>query len=168
MAHWSGRPTAPNVALVAAADGNGETATIDLVTLPAAVAVTRPVASDARTASADRPGSGGGFWTRARALAADAPGTLVLFVSLVALNLLDLVTTQMVLDRGGEEGNPIMAPVVDDLWLAGLMKAACLAVIWRLLHRSGRSRGMLGVVAAVDLWYVVVVGWNLKVLLHLS
>jgi hypothetical protein len=136
-------------------------ATVDRMGLPA-VAVVRPVAAGGRT------GAAGNFWARVRSVAADSPGMLGLFVALVALNLLDLVTTQMVLDRGGEEGNPIMAPIVDDLWLAGVMKAACLAVIWMLLHRSGRSRGMRAVVMVVDLWYVVVVAWNLKVLLHLS
>jgi hypothetical protein len=152
-------------------EGSSETATVDRVGLQAAVAVARPVpgaTAGSRSVTVDGTAAAAGFWPRVRAVAVDAPGTLGLFVGLVVLNLLDLVTTQLVLDRGGEEGNPIMAPVVDDLWLAGVLKAACLAVIWMLLHRSGRSRGMLAVVAAVDVWYVVVVAWNLKVLLHLS
>ncbi len=75
--------------------------------------------------------------------------TRSLFAGLVVLNLLDLVSTRLVLDRGGEEGNPVMAPVVHNIFAAAGIKALCLAMIWTLLLRSRCSPAMLTVVAAV-------------------
>lgn len=92
---------------------------------------------------------------------------LALFVVLVVLNLADLVTTRMVLDRGGAEGNPIMAPIIDNQPLVVGLKALCLAAVGVLIARSRRSPRMLAVVAAVDAWYVFVVGWNVTVLSQL-
>ena len=87
-----------------------------------------------------------------------------LFVGLVVLNLIDLTTTRLVLARGGEEGNPVMAPIIDNVFGAFAVKALCLALIGALIVRSRRSARMLLVLAAVDAWYVLVILWNLRVL----
>lgn len=87
-----------------------------------------------------------------------------LFVGLVVLNLIDLVTTRLVLDRGGEEGNPVMAPIIDNAFGALGVKVLCLGLIGTLIARSRRSTRMLAALAAVDVWYVLVIGWNLRVL----
>lgn len=87
-----------------------------------------------------------------------------LYVGLVVLNLIDLVTTRLVLDRGGKEGNPVMAPIIHSAYGALVAKAACLGLIGALIVRSRRSPRMLVVLASVDVWYVLVVAWNLRVL----
>jgi hypothetical protein len=90
--------------------------------------------------------------------------TLLLVAALAALNLADLVTTRLVLDRGGAEGNPIMRPFVDGVWGAATLKVGCIVLIAVLAKRCLGSvrvrRGLVGVVA----WYAIVVAWNLVVL----
>lgn len=107
-------------------------------------------------------------WFRAPRQAARAAREHVvatgLFVGLVVLNMIDLTTTRLVLDRGGEEGNPVMAPIIDNVLGAFAVKALCLALIGALIVRSRRSARMLLVLAAVDAWYVLVIFWNLRVL----
>ena len=90
--------------------------------------------------------------------------TTGLFVGLVVLNLIDLVTTRLVLDRGGQECNPVMAPIIDYAFGALWVKALCLGLIGTLIARSRRSTRTLVALVAVDVWYVVVIGWNLRVL----
>jgi hypothetical protein len=87
-----------------------------------------------------------------------------LFIGLVVLNLIDLATTRLVLDRGGKEGNPVMAPMIANVFGALALKAVCLGLIGTLIIRSRRSPRMLAVLAAVDVWYVLVIAWNLRVL----
>jgi hypothetical protein len=90
--------------------------------------------------------------------------TLVLVAALAVLNAADLVTTRLVLDRGGGEGNPVMRPFVEGVWGAAALKFGCLALIAVLARRCLGSvrvrRGLVGVVA----WYAVVVVWNLVAL----
>jgi hypothetical protein len=150
MPHWSPREATPNVAAVAAGDQLLDPSDTGSPMAPAASAASvGPVRGHVRRAMQE-----------ARVAA-------TLFVSLVVLNALDLLTTRMVLDRGGEEGNPIMAPIVHNLAAATLIKALCLALIWALILRSQRSPRMLVVIGAVNVWYAIVIVWNLKVLLHL-
>jgi hypothetical protein len=89
---------------------------------------------------------------------------VVLVAVLVALNIADLVTTRLVIDRGGVEGNPLMRPFVEGVWGAAAIKLACLTLIAVLAARCLGSvrvrRGLL----LVDAWYVVVVAWNLAIL----
>ncbi len=87
-----------------------------------------------------------------------------LYLGLVVLNLIDLVTTRLVLDRGGREGNPVMQPIIHTPLGALAAKALCLGLIGLLIVRSRRSPRMLVVLASVDVWYVLVVLWNLQVL----
>lgn len=91
----------------------------------------------------------------------------LLVAVLTVLNLLDLVTTRLVLDRGGNEGNPLMEPVVTDFWGALALKAVFLAVIALLAVRCIRSTRAQLALLLVNSWYFVVVGWNAAVLLHL-
>jgi hypothetical protein len=90
--------------------------------------------------------------------------TVVLVAVLAVLNLADLVTTRMVLDRGGSEGNPVMRPFVDGMWGAALIKFACLALIATLAARCLGSVKVRRGLVLVDTWYLVVVAWNLAVL----
>lgn len=149
MAHWSCVGPTPKVAAVATGDQFLDPSDAGLSSPLRNLPLVGPVYGHAR-----------------RALR-EAPVAAALFVSLVALNVLDLVTTRMVLDRGGEEGNPVMAPVVHNLAAASLVKGLCLALIWVLILRSRRSPRMLAVIGAVNVWYAIVIAWNLKVLLHL-
>jgi hypothetical protein len=88
----------------------------------------------------------------------------VLVAVLSALNLADLVTTRLVLDRGGDEGNPVMRPFVEGMWGAALLKLTCLALIALLARRClGSQRVRWGLVLVVG-WYIAVVAWNVAVL----
>lgn len=91
----------------------------------------------------------------------------VLYLVLVALNAADLVTTRLVLDRGGTEANPLLEPVVASMVGAVAVKALCLAVIGSLLARCRPSARVVTVLVAVNVWYAFVVLWNVRVLAHL-
>jgi hypothetical protein len=86
---------------------------------------------------------------------------------LALLNLLDIVSTQVVLGRGGAEGNPLMEPLIHGLWGAIALKGACLLVIALLVARCGPSVRAWRALLAVNAWYAVVVGWNLSILLRI-
>jgi hypothetical protein len=88
----------------------------------------------------------------------------VLVAVLAVLNFADLVTTRMVLDRGGAEGNPVMRPFVEGVWAAAGIKLTCVALIAVLASRCVASARIRWGLALVDGWYAVVVVWNLAVL----
>ena len=86
----------------------------------------------------------------------------VLLAWLIGLNISDLITTRAVLLRGGVESNPVMSAIVDSTAHASFVKCLCLAIVVALASRTrfpGRVAWTLG---AVNLWYALVVGWNLK------
>jgi hypothetical protein len=83
---------------------------------------------------------------------------------LAILNLADLVTTRLVLDRGGAEGNPVMRPFVDQVWDAALLKCSCVVLIAALVSRCSTSLRVRVGLALVVAWYAVVVTWNVAVL----
>lgn len=87
-----------------------------------------------------------------------------LFVGLVVLNVLDLITTALVLDRGGEERNPFVQPLVENMWHVGLLKAAVLVIVATLLTRCEGSRIAELSLAGTTGWYLAVVCWNVAVL----
>jgi hypothetical protein len=89
------------------------------------------------------------------------PGVLVVFLGL--LNLADILTTKAVLDRGGSEGNPLMKPLVEDMWGAALVKLGLLIAIAFLVQRCPRSPRLLRGLTAVVVWYTAVVAWNVVV-----
>jgi hypothetical protein len=101
----------------------------------------------------------------ARALAPWTGRFVHLFGLLVGLNLADLVTTRLVLDRGGTEANPVLEPIIHSMEHASLLKALCLAIVGLLLVRTGRTVRVAAVLLAVNAWYTFVVLWNLRVLL---
>lgn len=90
------------------------------------------------------------------------------FGVLVGLNALDLVTTRLVLERGGGEANPVLEPIIANLLGAFLVKALCLALVGALLRRVRYSVRVTAVLVAVNAWYLLVVCWNVRVLAHLA
>ena len=86
----------------------------------------------------------------------------LMLAMLAALNALDLVTTRMVLDAGGTEGNPLMAPIIEHPVAPILVKTVAIVLIACLLRVCPpRSRvvdiGLLG----VTFGYMIVVSWNM-------
>lgn len=88
-----------------------------------------------------------------------------LFGVLVGLNAADLVTTRLVLARGGTEANPVLEPIIDSMVRASVLKALCLAIVGLLLVRAGRTTRVAAVLLLVNAWYTFVVLWNVRVLL---
>jgi hypothetical protein len=83
---------------------------------------------------------------------------------LIGLNISDLITTRAVLGLGGAEANPVMRGIVDNTAHVSLVKCLFLAIVVGLVLRTrfpGRVALTLG---AVNLWYAIVVGWNLTLL----
>ena len=87
-----------------------------------------------------------------------------LYVGLVVLNVLDLITTAVVLDRGGTERNPLVKPIVDGIWDVALVKGLVLALVAVLLTRCRDSRIADLALAGTAGWYLAVVMWNCVVL----
>lgn len=87
-----------------------------------------------------------------------------MYAGLVGLNLADVLTTAMVLDRGGSERNPFVQPLVDNMWQVAGLKAVVLVLIAALLSRCRGSRIAEFSVAATTGWYLAVVLWNIAVL----
>ncbi len=88
-----------------------------------------------------------------------------LFAALVVLNVADVVTTQVGLDRGAVERNPLMVDAVGSWGTAVVAKGLCLATAAGvLIYAPRRSRVLdVGVLVCVC-WYVGVVCWNLNVI----
>ena len=81
---------------------------------------------------------------------------LVLFSTLVVLNVFDVVTTKLMMNRGGTEMNPLLG---DDIVTIGLVKVAVLLAIWVLMRRVDKpwvTRFLFGTVVV----YAFVVGVN--------
>ncbi len=81
---------------------------------------------------------------------------------LAALNVLDLVSTRLVLAAGGEEGNPLMAPIIHHPYAPVLVKGAGLALVALALKACPpRSRVVDRALCAVTVLYLAIVTWNL-------
>ncbi len=91
-----------------------------------------------------------------------------LLAILGALNLLDLVTTRLVLDAGGTEANPIMAPIIHHPFAPALVKTGGFVLVAMVLKACPvRSRMVDRALVAVTGFYLAIVGWNLlNLLLH--
>ena len=86
----------------------------------------------------------------------------VLLVALALLNGLDLVTTRLVLDAGGAETNPLMAPIIHHPVAPILVKTTAIAFVAVLLRACPpRSRVVDGGLTGVTIGYALVVSWNL-------
>jgi hypothetical protein len=57
-----------------------------------------------------------------------------LLAILGALNLLDLVSTKLVLEAGGQEANPIMAPIIHHPFAPALVKTAGFVLVALVLN----------------------------------
>jgi hypothetical protein len=91
-----------------------------------------------------------------------------LLLILGGLNILDLVSTKLVLEAGGAEANPIMAPIIHHPVAPAVVKAAGFALVAQVLQacppRSVVVDRALAVVTGV---YTAVVAWNLiNLLVH--
>jgi len=80
-----------------------------------------------------------------------------LFWSLVALNVLDVLTTKLLLDRGGTEANPLLG---DDVITTGLVKAAVLLAVWSLMQRVDKP-WVDKVLYSIVIIYAIVIGINM-------
>jgi hypothetical protein len=83
---------------------------------------------------------------------------------LIGLNIADLITTRAVLSRGGMESNPLMQGVIDSTLQASMVKFACIVAVVALVLRTRFPHRVAWSLGAVNLWYALVVGWNLSVL----
>ena len=89
-----------------------------------------------------------------------------LLACLIGLNIGDLITTRAVLVHGGAESNPVMRGIVDSTMHASFVKSLCLIVVVALVVRTRLPGRVAWLLAAVNAWYLFVVGWNLTVLAH--
>ena len=86
-------------------------------------------------------------------------------VALVVLNAADLVTTRLVLDAGGQETNPLMAPIMDGRLVPILAKTmALLAVALCVAARPAKTRLVDWALVICTGWYGGVVFWNMIVI----
>jgi hypothetical protein len=85
---------------------------------------------------------------------------------LIGLNIADLITTRLVLDRGGTESNPLMQGIIESAAHVWLLKGGCLVAVVALVLRSRMPQRVALTLGAVNLWYALVVAWNLGVLVH--
>lgn len=90
-----------------------------------------------------------------------------LFIALVVLNVLDIITTVLVLDRGGVERNPFVEPIVHDIMAVSVLKAVVLGIVGFLLVRCRPSWRVDVALTAATGWYLAVVMWNTAVLIAL-
>ena len=81
----------------------------------------------------------------------------LLYLSLVVLNLLDVITTSMVIDRGGAERNPFVQPFVHDMMQVAALKGVVLVVVAALLTRCPGSRIAELALTGTAGWYLAVV-----------
>lgn len=89
-----------------------------------------------------------------------------LLAILGALNLLDLVTTKMVLNAGGAEANPIMAPIIHHPYAPALVKTAGFVAVALVLKACPpRSAIVDKALVFVTVLYTAIVSWNLVNLL---
>jgi hypothetical protein len=90
----------------------------------------------------------------------------VLLAWLIGLNISDLITTRAVLLNGGAESNPVMSAIVDSTAYTSFVKCLCLAIVVALALRSRFPVRVAWILGTVNLWYALVVGWNLTMLAH--
>jgi hypothetical protein len=79
-----------------------------------------------------------------------------------ALNLLDLVTTKLVLNAGGAEANPVMAPIIHHPFAPALVKTGGFLMVALVLRACPpRSAIVDRALLFVTLLYTAIVSWNL-------
>lgn len=91
----------------------------------------------------------------------------LLAATLMLLNLLDVLSTKIVLSLGGVERNPAMVAVMEHPTYPWLTKmAVCLGVAVLLFAAPKTSRIADRAVTAVVLFYVAVVSWNVQLIVN--
>lgn len=94
--------------------------------------------------------------------AADMQRRWYFVLALVVLNAADLGSTRLVLDAGGSETNPLMAPIIDGWLVPSLAKAmALLAVALCVAAKPSKSRIVDWALVGCTGWYGGVVIWNM-------
>ena len=89
-----------------------------------------------------------------------------LLAILGALNLLDLVSTKLVLNAGGTEANPVMAPIIHHPYAPALVKTAGFVAVALVLKACPpRSAIVDRALLFVTVLYTAIVSWNLVNLL---
>ena len=90
----------------------------------------------------------------------------IMAAALLSLNLLDVVTTKLILKAGGSEANPIMAPLVDHPYGAYALKFSMAVGVGVLLLKAPRTSRLAdrAVLAAIGI-YMLVIGWNTGLLI---
>lgn len=90
----------------------------------------------------------------------------VMAAALVSLNLLDVITTKLILRAGGSEANPIMQPFVSDPIAAFAIKLGMAVGVAVLLLRAPRTSRLAdrAVLLAIGA-YTAVIGWNTGLLI---
>jgi hypothetical protein len=89
----------------------------------------------------------------------------VLFALLLVLNLADVITTRIGLDRGAVEQNPVMSGFVDTLAGALLAKAVLMGIATAVLFMAARrGRRVNGVLWFTNVWYIAIIAWNIRVI----
>lgn len=85
--------------------------------------------------------------------------------TIVALNILDVVLTKAIINKGGVEVNPLMANLMGgNGWIAikAIVVVIYASVLWHLLQKGSNLAMRIAVVSLI--LYTVVVGWNAAVL----
>jgi hypothetical protein len=96
---------------------------------------------------------------------ADMRRRWIYVMALVVLNAADLVTTHFVLAAGGQETNPLMAPIIDGWLVPVLAKAmALLAVALCVAAKPAKTRLVDWALVICTGWYGGVVLWNMVVI----
>lgn len=87
--------------------------------------------------------------------------------SILVLNLVDVIVTKAILSYGGQEANPIMAPIMNHPAYPVIVKTVVSVGVGALLLASPADskladRSVMLVIVA----YVIVMGWNFGILLQ--
>lgn len=123
----------------------------------------RYVFRDRRSGFDRRHDPDAGLWTRALVRLQRSPHLLeILVVLLVALNLADLVFTQVALNAGAIEANPVMAALFDDSFLiAAALKILVSLMIVFIVLTFRRYRKMMALAVFATGLYAAVFAYHL-------
>jgi hypothetical protein len=90
----------------------------------------------------------------------------VMAAALISLNLLDVITTKLILRAGGSEANPVMAPFVHGPVAAYALKLSMAVGVAVLLLKSPPTSRLAdrAVLLAIGV-YTAVIGWNIGLLI---
>ena len=86
------------------------------------------------------------------------------FIALVVLNVFDVITTELVIQSGGHETNPLIQPIVGSVLAVAALEAVALTIVGLLLARCRPSRAIDLALILTTGWYIAVVMWNTVVL----